>query len=70
MAELKSDLDVKHDLQEIRRIAVEEYGMVEEDHLKMERLSLDSAEEIRVYEQTRNQEMGLSSILSAIGWKK
>ena len=70
ISDLEGKLEANADLMEIRRIAVEEYGMVEEDHLKMERLSLDSAEEIRVYEQTRNQEMGLSSILSAIGWKK
>ena len=68
--DLEGKLEANADLMEIRRIAIEEYGMVEEDYLKMERLSLDSAEEIRVYEQERNRELGISSILSAIGWKK
>ncbi len=68
--DLEGKLEAGADLMEIRRIAVEEYGMVGEDDLKMEHLSLRSAEDIRVYEQERNQELGLSAILSAIGWKK
>ena len=70
ISDLESKLESGADLMEIRRIAVEEYGMVEEEHLKMEYLSLDSAEDIEVYEQKRNRELGLSAILSAIGWKK
>ena len=70
ISDLESKLESSADLMEIRRIAVEEYGMVEEEHLKMEYLSLDSAEDIEVFEQKRNRELGLSAILSAIGWKK
>lgn len=70
IGDLESKLESSADLMEIRRIAVEEYGMVEEEHLKMEYLSLDSAEDIEVFEQERNRELGLSAILSAIGWKK
>ena len=68
--DMEGKLEASADLMEIRRIAVEEYGMVSEDDLKMEHLSLKSAEDIRVYEQERNKELGLSAILSAIGWKK
>ena len=68
--DLEGKLEAGADLMEIRRVAVEEYGMVEEDYLRMERLSLGASEEIRVYEQKRDGELGLSAILSAIGWKK
>jgi hypothetical protein len=68
--DIEGKLEASADLMEIRRIAVEEYGMVSEDDLKMDHLSLKSAEDIRVYEQERNRELGLSAILSAIGWKK
>lgn len=70
ISDLESKLESSADLMEIRRIAVEEYGMVEEEHLKMEYLSLNSAEDIEVFEQRRSRELGLSAILSAIGWKK
>lgn len=68
--DIEGKLEASADLMEIRRIAVEEYGMVSEDDLKMDHLSLKSAEDIQVYEQERNRELGLSAILSAIGWKK
>lgn len=68
--DIEGKLEAEADLMEIRRIAVEEYGMVDEDHLKMEHLSLDSTEDVQVYAQGKNREIGLSSILSAIGWKK
>ena len=68
--DLEGKLEAGADLMEIRRIAVEEYGMVEEDYLRMEQLSLGSAENVEIYEQTQDGELGLSAILSAIGWKK
>ena len=68
--DLEGKLEAGADLMEIRRIAVEEYGMVEEDYLRMERLSLGASETVEVYEEKRNGELGLSAILSAIGWKK
>ncbi len=68
--DLEANLESKTDLMEIRRIAVEEYGMVEGDYVRMEYLSLDSAEEIEAFERDRNRELGLSAILSAMGWKK
>ena len=57
-------------MMEIRRIAVEGYGMVGEEHLRTEYLALESKEDIEAYEQKRDRNLGLSAILSAIGWKK
>ena len=68
--DLEGKLEASADLMEIRRIAVEEYGMVEGDYLRMERLSLGSDDSIEVYEKNEDRELGLSAILSAIGWKK
>ena len=68
--DLEGKLEAGADLMEIRRVAVEEYGMVEEDYLRMEQLSLNSTENVEIYEEKRDGELGLSAILSAIGWKK
>lgn len=69
VAELKSDFEVRNDLLEIRRIAIEEYGMVEEDYVKMEYISLSTDDSVEVYEEEREKSVGLSAILSAIGIK-
>ena len=69
VSELKSDLDVKHDLLEIRRIATEEYGMVSEEFVKMNYLILSSEESVEVYEEDREESVGLAALLSAIGIK-
>ena len=55
---------------EIRRIAVEEYGMVEQSFLKMDYITLDSEELVELFETNRNKNIGLAAILSAIGLKK
>ena len=68
--DLQSKLESGNDMMEIRRVAVEEYGMVGEEHLRTEYLALESKEDIEVYEQKRDRNLGLSAILSAIGWKK
>jgi len=70
IGDLESKLESGNDMMEIRRIAVEEYGMVGEEHLRTEYLTLESKEDIEVYEQKREKNLGLSAILSAIGWKK
>ncbi len=70
IGDLESKLESGNDMMEIRRIAVEQYGMVGEEHLRTEYLTLESKEDIEVYEQKRDKSLGLSSILSAIGWKK
>ena len=70
ISDLESKLGAEDDLMEIRRIAVEELGMVEEDYLKMDHLSLKTPEDIESFEQTASREIGLAAILSAIGWLK
>ncbi len=70
ITDLKSDLESGYDLMEIRRIAVEEYGMVEEDYVRMDYVSLDSEESVEIFEEDSKKEIGLSAILSAMGWKK
>ena len=69
VAELRSDFEVQNDLLEIRRIAMEEYGMVEEDYIKMQYLALSSEDSVEVYDDRREETVGLSAILSAIGLK-
>lgn len=69
VAELKSDFEVQNDWLEIRRIAMEEYGMVEEDYVKMEYISLTPEESVETFEEEREKSVGLSAILSAIGIK-
>ena len=67
--ELKSDFEVGCDLLEIRQIASEEYGMVAEDYVKMDYISLRSEDSVEAYEEERGESVGLSALLSAIGWK-
>lgn len=67
VAELKSDLDVKYDLLEIRRIAMEEYGMVDEDYIRAQHMNLKTEDTVEVYEDGRDGGIKLSAILSAIG---
>ena len=69
VTELKSDLDVKYDLLEIRRIAIEEYGMVDEDYVRVQHMNLKTEDSVEVYEDEREDGIGLSAILSAIGIK-
>ncbi|MBQ8214226.1 MAG: hypothetical protein IJZ80_09470, partial [Clostridia bacterium] len=67
--ELKSDLEVGNDLLEIRQIATEEYGMVAEDYVKMDYISLRGDDSVEVYQEEREESVGLSALLSAIGLK-
>lgn len=70
ITDLQSDLESGYDLMEIRRIAVEEYGMVEETYVRMDCVSLDSEERVEIFEDEEEKEIGLAAILSAMGWKK
>lgn len=70
VAELRSDFEVRNDLLEIRRIAMEEYGMVEEEYLKMDYITLSSEDSVEVFEEEREESVGLAALLSAIGIKK
>lgn len=69
VSDLQSELDVKNDLLVIRDIATEEFGMVEEKYLKMQYLSMGSSDSIEVFEEEKQEKVGLSAILSAIGLK-
>lgn len=66
VAELKSDLEVQYDLLEIRRIAMEEYGMVDEEYIKMHYLTLGNEDNVEAFEDDREDQVGLSAILSGI----
>ena len=54
---------------EIRRIAIEEYGMVDEDYLKMHYISLGAEDSVEQYEDEGEKKVGLSALLSALGIK-
>ena len=70
ITDLQSDLESGYDLMEIRRIAVEEYGMVEETYVQMDSVSLDLEDRVEIFEDDGEKEIGLAAILSAMGWKK
>ncbi len=67
--DLQSDLDVQNDLLQIRAIATEEYGMIAEEYVKSDYVSLRSEDSVEVFEEERESTMGLSALLSAIGLK-
>ncbi len=69
VSDLKSELDVKNDLRVIRDIATEEFGMVEEKYVKMQYLSMGSGDSIEVFEERKQESVGIAAILSAIGLK-
>lgn len=69
VADLRSDLNVRNNLLEIRRIAIEEYGMVDENYVKMQYIALDNQDTVEVFEEKREETVGLSALLSAIGIK-
>ncbi len=68
--DLEEDLRSGSDLMEIRRIAVEEYGMVEAEYLKMDYITLDGEDGVEAFEKEERRGIGLSAILSAMGFKK
>lgn len=70
IGDLQSELESQTDLMAIRQIAIEQYGMVEENYLKMDYITLDASESVEVFQGNRNKSIGLSAILSAIGLKK
>ena len=69
VSELRSDFETCYDLLEIRRIAVEEYGMVTEEYLKNHFTSIGSEDSVESFEDDRDDSVSLGAILSAIGWK-
>lgn len=69
VSDLRSELESTVDLLEIRRIATEEYGMVEEEFLKMDYIVLDREEIAEVKGEKSGSGIGLAGLLSAIGMK-
>ena len=69
VSDLQSELNVKNDLMVIRDIATNEYGMIEEKYVKMQYLSMGSGDSIEVFEEEKQETVGISAILSAIGLK-
>lgn len=69
LTDLQADLEIRDDLRLIRRIAMEEYGMVGEEYVRMQYLTLTNEDLIEVYEEEKEQAMELSALLSAIGVK-
>ena len=65
--ELDSDINVNTNLLRIRGFAVSELGMVSEDYLKMEYLSVEKGDSIEVYEEETESKVSFSALLSAIG---
>ena len=66
---LKSDFESQNNLLQIREIAMQEYGMIEEEYVKMNYLSRHSEDSVEVFEEERSDRMSLSALLSAIGIK-
>lgn len=69
VAELKSDLEVKNDLLKLREVATREYGMVGEEFVRMDYLSIGEGDSIEVFEEEPEKTVGLGALLSAIGLK-
>ncbi len=68
--DLEEDLRASGDLMEIRRIAVEEYGMVEADYLKTDYIAMEEKDRVESFQKEERIGIGLSAILSALGLKK
>ncbi len=69
VAELKSDNEIQHNLLEVRQIAVNELGMVEEEYIKSDYLQLSKEDSIEAFEEEREAGIGLAGLLSALGFK-
>ncbi|MBQ9760017.1 MAG: hypothetical protein IJW16_01580 [Clostridia bacterium] len=67
IAELRSDIDVESDLLYLREIAMEEYGMVDEEYVRMTYLNTAGEDSIEAFETEDRGGIGLSALLSAIG---
>ena len=67
VAEMRSDLCMENDLFAIREVAVNEFGMVSEEFVRMEYLSSGESDSIEVFREEREQSVGLAAILSALG---
>ena len=69
VADLQSDVNVQSNLLELREIAVEQYGMIDQRFLEMSYLDTQAEDRIDAYEEERDEGIGLSALLSALGIK-
>ncbi len=69
VSKIRSDLDVKTDLLQIREVAVEDLGMVDKSYIRMNYLTVGDEDSIEVYETEEEESLGFSALLSAIGLK-
>ena len=67
--DLEADLDVKNDMLDIKRIAVEEYGMISGEYAASRYVDVTEDEKIEIYGEKEKSESLLSQILRAIGLK-
>ena len=67
--ELRSDINAETDLLQIRDYAVDELGMVREDFVQMDYITLSDGPSIEAVEEEKEINVGLSALLSAIGLK-
>lgn len=65
--ELGQALDRKNDLREIERIAVEELGMIGTDLVTKKYISVSGIDMIEAFDTEDRENVGLSTLLSAIG---
>ena len=70
IGDLEAKLESECDLLELRRLAMEELGMVEGSFVKMDYLSLETPEDIQSFSEKQSREISFAAILSAIGWLK
>lgn len=69
VADLEADMNVQSDLLLIREIAINEYGMIDEEYVRMDYISLHGEDVIEAYDDGEEEKIGLSALLSAIGIK-
>ncbi len=67
LSDLQAGRETREDLVLMRQIATEEYGMVDEEHLRMQYITLSEEDNIETYEEEGEEGFGLSALLSAIG---
>ena len=70
MEELQSDICLSEDVLLLRELAAKECGMIGEEYVRTETLSLGTAESVETYPDGQPEGVGLSALLSAIGIKK
>ena len=65
--DLQAELETRDNLLLIRQIATEEYGMVNEEFVRTQYITMETEDSIETYEEEKNEGAGLSALLSAIG---